>query len=155
MKGWLKRIRGAFGMGLIWAGGGAAIGGLIELIANLFPGIDLSFVDMWIPFVAIPGFVGGVVFSTVLRVTAGRRSFDELSFPRLITLGALSGVAAGLFMMAIGIGPLIIPPATVLGALGGSLTLALARMGRRELPAAEEDEASIGESSPKDRKRLG
>lgn len=34
---WLRRIRGVLGMGLIWAVGGLAIGGLFELLDNVLP----------------------------------------------------------------------------------------------------------------------
>ena len=36
---WLKRARAVLVMGVVWAGGGALIGGVIELIDNIMPGI--------------------------------------------------------------------------------------------------------------------
>ena len=66
---WLRRLRGALGMGLTWAGGGVLIGGVMEAVANFFPALNT--VDMWIPLFAIPGFIGGMVFSVVLAI-AGR-----------------------------------------------------------------------------------
>lgn len=153
MKGWWRRIRAALGMGLIWAGGGASVGGLIELVSNLFPALPLYFVDMWIQTLAIPGFVGGVVFSAVLRMAARGRSFDELSYPRITAWGAGSGVLLGALFMGLGAGPLILVPAVVLNTLGASLTLAFGRMaegwgGRGSTPDADELDG-IGE-----RKRL-
>ncbi len=128
MKGWWRRIRAALGMGLIWAGGGGFIGGLVELASNLFPALPLYFVDMWIQTLAIPGFVGGVLFSGVLRMAARGRSFDELSFPRIAAWGAASGVLLGALFMALGAGPLILAPAVVLSTLGATLTLTFGRM---------------------------
>ena len=45
---WLRRIRGALGMSLVWAAGGFGVGGLIELIYNLWPGFPLGpLFDIW------------------------------------------------------------------------------------------------------------
>src|SRR5688500_5916474 len=113
MKGFLRRIRGALVIGLIWAGGGAAIGGLIELVSNIFPALPLGFIDMWIPTLAIPGFLGGVIFSIVLPIAAGRRRFDELSLPLVAAWGAVGGVLLGVLLVVMGMGPMIIAPATL------------------------------------------
>jgi hypothetical protein len=78
MKKWLRRIRGAVGMGLTWAAGWALVGVLIELFIDPMG----SLVDVWPTALAIPGFLGGAVFSAVLQVAEGRRRFDELSLPR-------------------------------------------------------------------------
>jgi hypothetical protein len=78
MKKWLRRIRGAVGMGLTWAAGWAFVGVLIELLIDP----NGSLVDVWVTALAIPGFLGGAVFSAVLRIAEGRRRFDELSLPR-------------------------------------------------------------------------
>ena len=69
MKKWLRRIRGALGMGLIWAAGWALVGVLIRLGWSL--GVPMEwFVEVFdapLPALAVPGFFGGAVFSTVLR----------------------------------------------------------------------------------------
>lgn len=76
MKQWLRRIRGAVGMGLTWAAGWALVGVLIEMIMNFLPGLPMgSLVDIWLPALAIPGFLGGAVFFTVLSIAEGRRKF--------------------------------------------------------------------------------
>ena len=86
MKKWLRRIRGAVGMGLTWAVGWALFGVLIGVTSVLLPGLpwDLFFevFDAPLPALAIPGFVGGALFSTVLGIAGRRRRFDELSLPR-------------------------------------------------------------------------
>ena len=156
MKGWLRRIRAALGMGLIWAGGGAFIGGLIELIANVFPGLPLGFIDMWIQTLAIPGFFGGVIFSGVLRIAARRRTLHELSLPLMATWGAAGGVLLGVLVTAIGVHPLILAPATVLSAFGASLTLVFARMAeRQDLLDAGADADHVGLSRREERELLG
>jgi hypothetical protein len=78
MKKWLRRIRGTVGMGLTWAAGGELVGVLIELFIDPMGPL----VDVWPTALAIPGFLGGAVFSAVLQVAEGRRRFDELSLPR-------------------------------------------------------------------------
>lgn len=127
MKGVWRRIRGALGLGVVWAGGGAAIGGLVEFISNLFPRLPLGFIDMWIQTLAIPGFLGGVIFAGVLGIAARRRRFDELSMARMVAWGALAGVALGGVLVGLGLPPLILVPTTLLSGLGASLTLGLAR----------------------------
>ena len=91
MKKWLRRIRGAVGMGLTWAAGWALVGVLIELFIDPMG----SLVDVWPTALTIPGFLGGAVFSTVLRITEGRRRFDELSLPRFGAWGGGDWSAAG------------------------------------------------------------
>lgn len=151
MKGWLRRIRGALGMGVVWAGGGAAIGGLIELISNIFPGLPLYFIDMWPQTLAIPAFLGGVTFSVVLRIAAGRRRLDELSLPGMAIWGAIGGVLLGALCVALGLPPLVMLPAVLLSALGASLTLAFARMAERpELLEADPDDVGLTERDRRD-----
>lgn len=166
MKNLLRRIRGAVGMGLTWAIGWGSVGGLIELIYNLWPGFPLGpVVDIW-PFVlAIPGFLGGVVFSVVLRIAAGRRRFDELSLPRFAAWGAVAGLLLGGLLRAAGIGdaaPLWLQlavlggPTALLGAISASGTLALARRAqRRELVAGDAEVADVGLTEAEVKELLG
>jgi hypothetical protein len=148
MKRWLRPIRGAIGMGLTWAVGWGLVGFLFEMILNILPGNDLGhIVDMWPQFLAMNGFLGGVVFSMVLGVAAGRRRFDQLSIRGFGACGALGGLLLGGFAtttgLASGLDPLwiraamIIGPPTVLSAASAAGSLALARMAeRRSVDAA-------------------
>jgi hypothetical protein len=132
-------------MGLVWAGGGAFIGGVVELISNVFPSLPLYFIDMWIQTLAIPGFLGGVVFSAVLGVVARRRRFDALSLPGVTAWGAVGGVLLGVFLIAMGLTPLILVPATLLSALGACLSLGFARLAeRQELLDARSEADDVG-----------
>jgi hypothetical protein len=135
MNNVLRRLRGAIGMGIFWALGGAFLGGLIELLDNI--GVAWSWidgVDMWIPLLAIPGFFGGIAFSLVLGIAGHRRKFEELSLPKFTAWGALSGLILGGIALALGIN---IPALFVLAApalfcaTAATGTLALARMGER------------------------
>ena len=136
MRNWLRRIRAALGMGLIWAAGGAGVGGVLELIDNLFPGA-LSFiakVDMWPQLLAIPGFFGGVVFAMMLGIVGRRRRFDELSFPRFAAWGAAAGLLLGSLAVTIGAPAAFIGITTLGSAIAAAGSLALARIAeKREL----------------------
>lgn len=144
---WLRRIRGAIGMGLTWAFGWAIAGVLIGVASKLFPGLPWnSFFEVFdapLPSLAVPGFVAGVFFSIVLGIAARHRKFSELSLSRFAAWGAIGGllltvfpfalVAAGLASRAgsdIGtwhIIAVITGPFVILSALSASVTLLLAR----------------------------
>lgn len=84
MKKWLSGIRGTVVMILMWTvGWGLGFGGLIEAFVD--PSGDI--VDVWPTALAIPGFIGGVVLSALLRLAEGRRSFDEVSLARFAAWG--------------------------------------------------------------------
>lgn len=118
MKPWLRRIRGAVGMGLAWAAGWAVFGILIGVTSVLLPGLpwDAFFevFDAPLPALAIPGFLGGALFSVVLGIAGRRRRFDELSLPRFAAWGAVGGLLVGLVpaaMVAVGLATLSRPEA--------------------------------------------
>ena len=150
MSGWWRRVRAALGMGSIWAGGGAAIGGLVEFLSNLFPTLPVGFIDMWIQTLAIPGFLGGVSFSLVLGLLARDRRFDELSLPFVVGLGLIGGALLGGLLIALGLTPLILVPAILLSGVGASMTLGLARMATRfeRLEGVEEGVERLRASDP-------
>jgi hypothetical protein len=105
MKKWLRRIRGAVGMGLTWAAGWALVGVLIELLMDPMG----SLVDVWVTALAIPGFLGDAVFSTVLRIAEGLRRFDELSLPQFGAWGAVTGLLLGVLAVSAGVANAIFP----------------------------------------------
>ncbi|MGH7639133.1 MAG: hypothetical protein ACREOK_15890 [Gemmatimonadaceae bacterium] len=100
----LRRIRGALGMGLLWAVGGAGVGMMIELSANILGGdfhdAMAAAVDIWPALLAIVGFLGGVVFATVLGLVTRRRRFEELSLSWFAAWGAMAGLLLGGVMVA-------------------------------------------------------
>src|SRR5688572_21621774 len=102
MRQWMRRLRGALGMGIIWAIGGALIGGFIELLLNIFSGLEaLHAIDMWPQALAIPGFVGGVFFAVVLGI-AGSRQKSDMSMRQFVMWGAMAGVLFGAFLLFTG-----------------------------------------------------
>ena len=130
MTKWVRPIRGAVGMGLIWALGGLAIGGLIELLDNILPGglAMASAVDMWPQTLAILAFRRGLVFGAVLGFARGRRRFDELSLAQFAVWGAAAGLVVGAVAIAKGAGVGFVGVTTLLSAAAGAGSLALARM---------------------------
>jgi hypothetical protein len=150
MKPWVRRLRGAVGMGLTWAVGWAIFG--------LFIGVGMRFVGLpmgWfvavfdspLPALGVPGFFSGAVFSLVLGVAARRRRFDQLSLPLFAGLGALGGLllslipAGALAVQQPGVLAVISGTLTVLSAGSATGTLLLARM-------AEGDSSRAGRLSP-------
>jgi hypothetical protein len=165
MKKWLRRIRGAVGMGLIWAAGWALAGVLIGVASMLLPGLPwdsfFAVFDAPLPALAIPGFCGGVFFSAVLGIAGRRRRFRELSLPRFAAWGAVGGLLLILFpfaLVAVGLASregsdlgawqivaAIGGPFILLSAVSASVSLKLARMAEvRELLEASADVAGVG-----------
>ena len=145
MKKWLRRVRGAVLMGLTWAAVWAPVAVLIGVTVDP----DGSMDEMWVAIGAYAGFLGGVVFATVLGIVAGRRRFGELSLPRFAAWGAVAGLLAGALPFAIGDStaerPLWLLAAIVMGSVSllsalsaaGSLALARKAQGREALGAGE------------------
>jgi hypothetical protein len=169
MNSWRRRIRAALGMGLTWAAGWAPVGLLIGLVLGGNRHTPDGFpVDDWLVPLAALGFVGGTVFSAVLRIADGRRRFDELSLPRFGAWGALGGVVLGVVAVAAwqfdhGFGPVLWPRAavligssTLLSAISASGSLALARMGEeREMLDAGADSVEVGLAGDEAQEQLG
>ena len=146
MKGWLRRIRGAIGMGLTWAAGWAFAGLLIGVTSKLLPFLPwdwfFAVFDAPLPALAVPGFFGGLFFSAVLGIAARRRRLGELSLPRFAAWGAVAGLMLSLFpaaLVAVGLASMGRPedlwlftaaisgPLTLLSAASASGSLLLAR----------------------------
>jgi len=109
-----------------------------------------------LPALAIPGFVGGVLFAVVLGTAGRRRRFEELSLPRFAAWGAVGGLLLSLVpaaLVAVGLASLersdlglwqitavISAPLILLSAVSASVSLLLARRAEsRELLEAGED----------------
>ncbi len=124
MKPWLKRIRGAIGIGMTWAVGWAPLGAITGWVTGTVIGLPLAVVvPNYAMTFGVLGFVGGAIFSTVLALTEGRRSFSRLTVPRFVAMGAFGGLVLG--GLAVGAG-LLGAGATMLGA---GITVASALLG--------------------------
>ena len=144
MRKWLRRIRGAIGMGLTWAvawfGAGLVLLGIVG-----FGAADVPFPL----FFALLGFLAGVTFSGVLGIVEGRRRFDQMSLPRFAAWGAIGGLLlSGAFAWAAGLGGgfLVLGPVFALsGACCAAGSLALARRAEdREMVDASADVGKAG-----------
>ncbi|MFG1691566.1 hypothetical protein ACGF5M_05390 [Gemmatimonadota bacterium] len=176
MKSWLRRIRGAIGMGLTWAAGWGLVVVVLGVITILLPGTGLEIIfeaadDELLPAILVPAFAGGVVFSSVLGIVGRRRRFDELSIPQFAAWGAIGGLLLSLVPAALTFLGLAHPaagaslwkltaaicgPLTLLSAGSASGSLMLARRGEdRELLEASKDVAEVGLTEDEAKELLG
>ena len=160
MKQWLRRIRGAIGMGLTWAAAWFGAG-LILLLVVGFGAADVPFPL----FFGLLGFLAGVTFSGVLGVIEGRRRLDQMSLPRFAGWGAVGGLLlSGIFVLAVALSGeplwreiLVLGPVFALaGAASAAGSLALARRAvDRGLPDSGVDPAEAGLTEAEKRELLG
>jgi hypothetical protein len=137
MRTWVRRIRGAVGMGLLWALLWAPVA---VIIGTQIVDPDDSMDEMWWMVGALPGFLSGVVFSAVLSAVARRRRLDELSVARVGGWGAVAGLIIGILPFLLGdrggrpMWPLVvtvIPSLTLLSAASAAASLAMAQRAQR------------------------
>jgi hypothetical protein len=162
---WLKRVRGAIGMGLTWAAGWAVFGLVIGVSSRLFPNLlpwDAFFnvFDAPLPALGLPGFIAGALFSIVLGIAGRGRRFSDLSVPAFAAWGAFGGLMLSLvpaLLVAIGLasrdetGTLgtwqltvtIAVPLILLSALSAAVSLIVARMGEDSGTPDREDELLV------------
>jgi hypothetical protein len=134
MRKWLRRIRGAIGMGITWALAWGFVGGIPRWIFGIRADAPFGIVF------AVLGFIAGVAFSAVLVVADGRRTFEQMSMRRFAGWGAVGGIVlSAIFtkMASLGLKDVlvIVPTFAVASAICASGSLALARKATRpELP---------------------
>ena len=139
MEKWLRRIRGAIGMGFTWGAAWSAAG-IIVAAAFRFQA-DAPFPLIF----GVLGFLAGIIFSAVLSLSDGRRRFDQMSLPRFAGWGAAGGVVlSAIFAKAasleLGDVLMIVPTFAAASAVCASGSLALARRAARgELSDVRED----------------
>ncbi|MGZ8413627.1 MAG: hypothetical protein ACXW05_12905 [Gemmatirosa sp.] len=144
-------------MGLMWALVWAPVAVLLGVFV-LDP--DNSMDEMWPMVGAMPGFLGGVVFSIVLGIAARHRRFDELSIPRFAAWGALAGLLVGTLPFMLGtptsalplwmLAAVVIGPITLLSAVSAAGSLALARRAARRDPHDAGEAPLLGAARPDD-----
>jgi hypothetical protein len=137
LKKWLRRLRGAFGMGVTWAVGWAGFLSVATILVDLIVGYP------WTPTIAnllanaglfaAMGFLGGSAFSVVLGIAGRRKAFDKMSVPGFLAWGTAGGVMLGL-LMSFTSGPVTVPGllsttivTAILGAGSAAGSLVLAR----------------------------
>lgn len=130
MRRWLRRIRGAIGMGLLWGFAWSAVGAVPRWVFGINTDAPLPLIF------GVLGFVAGITFSALVVLAEGRRSFDQISLPRFAGWGAAGGfLLSALFARAasLGLGDvlIIVPTFALASAACASGSLAVAR---RALP---------------------
>lgn len=155
MRKWLRRVRGAIGMGITWGVVWSAVGTVPRWVLGFNP--DAPFPIIF----GVLGFVAGVTFSGLLALTEGRRRFDEMSLPRFAGWGAVGGLLLSAFfakVASLGLGDvlMIAPAFAVACAACASGSLALARRAvSRELPGTRVDSAAAELTDKAKRNVLG
>jgi len=148
VKKWLRRIRGAVGMGLTWAVAWSGAGAVMMLGLLLLTGSrpDAPFPLLFGAF----GFAAGVTFSAVLGLVEGRRRFEQMSLGRFAAWGAAGGfVLSSIFVLGVAfagdraflwnlvvLGPVF--AAAAAGSAAGSLALARRAQDRALLETPED-----------------
>jgi hypothetical protein len=155
MGKWLRRIRGAIGMGFTWAAVWAAAGSVPRWVFGFNP--DAPFPLIF----GVLGFVAGVTFSGFVVLAEGRRRFDQISLPRFAGWGAVGGlVLSALFAKAASLSwgevLAIAPTFAVASAICASGSLAVARRAlRQELPDVRGEIAEVERTDRETRNLLG
>jgi len=150
MGKWMRRIRGAIGIGVTWAAAWALVGSVPRWLFGF--NTDAPFPIIF----GVLGFIAGVIFSGLLMLTEGRRGFDQMTLPRFAAWGAVGGfLLSAIFTRAASLGwadaLAIAPTFAVASAICASGSLALARRaGMRELPGMRGD---TGEAKLTDREK--
>ena len=117
MKKWMSGIRGAILMIVLWVIGWAlGFGGIME--AFIDP--DGKIQDVWPTVLAIPGFIGGIVFSALLLIAERGRSSDEVPLWRFALWGAVTGLVLGVLTIPAEVGD-VSPGAAGMAGLGTAL----------------------------------
>lgn len=136
---WLRRVRGALGIGLIWGAVWAGVGALSTVLFDPDGSTGVPWVGPPVGF--FPGFVGGLIFSAMLAIAAAPRRLHELSVSRVAAWGAMVGFLLGFLPLAINKPPegfpvwlvaaVVIGSLTLMGAVSAAGSLALARKAKR------------------------
>jgi hypothetical protein len=102
----------------LWViGWGLGFGGIMEAFVDP----DGRIQDVWLTVLAVPGFIGGVVFSALLLIADRGRSFNEIPLFHFALWGAVTGIVLGLLTIPAEVGDVspgaagMIGIATVLG----------------------------------------
>jgi len=86
MRTWLRRARGAIGMGFTWGVVWSAAGVFLRWVFGVDSDLPLPLLLGGL------GFIAGITFSGLLALAEGRRRLDRISLPRSAAWGAMAGV---------------------------------------------------------------
>lgn len=100
MKNWMSGIRGAILVIVLWViGWGLGFGGIMEIVDS-----DGKIEDIWPAVLAIPGFIGGIIFAALLLVAERGTNFDKVPLFRFALWGAVTGIVLGLLSIPAEVG---------------------------------------------------
>lgn len=146
MKTLLRRFRAALITGVLWFIAWAPAGILLSFVVDPDGTMD----EPWVLITGYPGFLGGVVFSTVLAIAGRNRRLEELTTGRVGLWGALAGAIVGTVPFLIGepagrvptwlLATGFISATTLLTAASAAGTLAIAKRGETKQLGAGEPE---------------
>ncbi|MEO5798276.1 MAG: hypothetical protein ABIZ70_03855 [Gemmatimonadales bacterium] len=150
----MRVLRGMLGTGLTFAvgvGGFSALVGIVLLIARM---VSLVEILQMAGRLTVISFILGVVFSGVLALSAGGRSFGKLSLGFVTALGAgggliywlLIGFAKGFRAWTLSVALANLSLLLAMGSGAAAATFLLARRAGKSLRAGDEVE-SLGEGS--------
>jgi hypothetical protein len=154
MRKWLRRIRGAIGMGFTWGAAWSGAGIVLAVVTGFQADAPFPLVF------GVLGFIAGVIFSAFLALSEGRRRFDQMSLPRFAAWGAIGGLLlSALFAKAASLGwrdvLAIAPTFALASAVCASGSLAVARRAvSRELRDIRRDTAEAKLTQREKRKLL-
>jgi hypothetical protein len=147
MSSWVRRLRGALGVGLTWFIGWGA---LMYALATVIGIVDPSQIDQgeepWRLglLVGTVGFVSGTVFAAVLASAERRRSVQDLSLGRAALWGTIGGAALPLLTT---MNDTVLVNTIPLGVLFSTATVAIAR--RAALREAREPDSLPAGPAPR------
>jgi hypothetical protein len=115
MKMWLRRLRGALGIGTLWGATGLVVGKVTGLVVSVWTGLPLlgTVVSFGVGAAGL-GFALGTAFAVVLTTLERQRSADQLTPARAAMWGAIAGVGLALLVGVTGI-PRLFPAISVQG----------------------------------------
>ena len=100
MENWMSGFRGANVNVLLWIiGWGLGFGGIMELIDR-----DGRVQDVWPTVLAVPGFIGGIIFAGAFLIVERKNSFASVSLVRFALWGAVAGLVHGLLSIPAEVG---------------------------------------------------
>ena len=155
MSKWLRRIRGAVGMGFAWAAVWSAAGFVPRWVLGFNPDAPFPFIF------GVLGFITGLTCSGLVVLTQGRRRLDQISLPHFAGWGAVGGLLlSAFFAKAASLGwqdvLAIAPTFAVASAICASGSLAVARRALRQaLPDIRRDITEVEIANAGKRKLSG
>ena len=100
MDKWMRGMRGTILMILLWiVGWGLGFGGIMELVDP-----DGKIQDVWPTLLAVPGLIGGVIFSAGLAIVDRGRGLNEIPLPAFAAAGGVTGFLLGLLSIPAEVG---------------------------------------------------